>query len=110
MKLGSGGRIAVTHDGVVYGYRTSDGAVLSVDGPQGTPGKDATIKGATNVESFTVVGKTPVVAGAGKVFWPKGSADIGLQGQATLQRRPRWQADWLGGGFHAAGHRHGRFG
>lgn len=85
MKLGSGGRIAVTHDGVVYGYRTSDGAVLSVDGPQGTPGKDATIKGATNVESFTVVGKTPVVAGAGKVFWPKGSADIGLQGQATLQ-------------------------
>ena len=79
MKLGSGGRIAVTHD------RTSDGAVLSVDGPQGTPGKDATIKGATNVESFTVVGKTPVVAGAGKVFWPKGSADIGLQGQATLQ-------------------------
>ena len=85
MKLGSGGRIAVTHDGVVYGYRTSDGAVLSVDGPQGTPGKDATIQGATNVESFTVVGKTPVVAGAGKVFWPKGSADIGLQGQATLQ-------------------------
>ena len=85
MKLGSGGRIAVTHDGVVYGYRASDGAVLSVDGPQGTPGKDATIKGATNVESFTVVGKTPVAAGAGKVFWPKGSADIGLQGQATLQ-------------------------
>lgn len=85
MKLGSGGRIAVTHDGVVYGYRASDGAVLSVDGPQGTPGKDATIKGATNVESFTVVGKAPVVAGAGKVFWPKGSADIGLQGQATLQ-------------------------
>ena len=83
MKLGSGGRIAVTHDGVVYGYRASDGAVLSVDGPQGTPGKDATIKGATNVESFTVVGKTPVVAG--KVLWPKGSADIGLQGQATLQ-------------------------
>lgn len=85
MKLGSGGRIAVTHDGVVYGYRASDGAVLSVDGPQGTPGKDATIKGATNVESFTVVSKTPVAAGAGKVFWPKGSADIGLQGQATLQ-------------------------
>ena len=77
MKLGSGGRIAVTHDGVVYGYRASDGAVLSVDGPQGTPGKDATIKGATNVESFTGHG---------------------------------WQADWLGGGFHAAGHRHGRFG
>ena len=25
MKLGAGGRIAVTHDGVVYGYRASDG-------------------------------------------------------------------------------------
>lgn len=85
MKLGSGSRIAVTHDGVVYGYRTSGSAVLSVDGPQGTPGKDATIEGATNVESFTVVGKTPVVASAGKMFWQKGSADIGLQGQATLQ-------------------------
>ena len=32
MKLGSGGKIAVTHDGTVYGYRTSDGAVLSIKG------------------------------------------------------------------------------
>lgn len=39
MKLGSGGRIAVTHDGVVYGYRASDGAVLSVDGPQERPAR-----------------------------------------------------------------------
>lgn len=85
MKLGSGGRIAVTHDSVVYGYRTSVAQCSVSTDLQGTPGKDATIKGATNVESFTVVGKTPVVAGAGKVFWPKGSADIGLQGQATLQ-------------------------
>ncbi len=85
MKLGSGGRIAVTHDGVVYGYRASDGAVLSVKGPQGRPARMRRSKGATNVESFTMIGKTPVVAGAGKVFWPKGSADIGLQGQATLQ-------------------------
>ena len=36
MKLGSGGKIAVTHDGTVYGYRASDGAVLSIKGPQGT--------------------------------------------------------------------------
>ena len=32
MKLGSGGKIAVTHNGTVYGYRASDGAVLSIDG------------------------------------------------------------------------------
>ena len=85
MKLGSGGKIAVTHDGVVYGYRPSDGTVFSIDGPQGTLGKEDTIKGAGNAESFTVIGKTPVVAGEGKIFWPKGSADIGLQGKTTLQ-------------------------
>ena len=81
MKLGSGGRIAVTHDGVVYGYRAADGAVLSVDGPQGTPGKDEGQRGYRHAGSGDVAG---AVHG--------------------------WQADWLGGGFHAAGHRHGRFG
>ena len=30
MKLGSGGKIAVTHNGTVYGDRASDGAVLSI--------------------------------------------------------------------------------
>lgn len=39
MKLGSGGKIAVTHDGTVYGYRASDGAVLSIDGPQARASK-----------------------------------------------------------------------
>ena len=85
MRLGSGGAIAVTHDGVVYGYRAADGAVLSVDGPQGAPGKETTIEGAPHAESFTVIGRTPVVASKGKVFWPKGSADLGLQGATTLQ-------------------------
>mgnify|MGYP002518290450 FL=1 len=85
MKLGSGGRIAVTHDGVVYGYRPSDGAVLSVDGPQGTLGKESTIAGADNAESFTVVDGIPVVADKGGIFWPEGSVDIGLQGRTTLQ-------------------------
>ena len=41
MKLGSGGKIAVTHDGTVYGYRTSDGAVLSIKGPQARASKSA---------------------------------------------------------------------
>ena len=85
MKLGTGSAIAVTHDGTTYGYRTSDHTVLSMDSPQDTPGKVAVIEGATNAESFTVVGNTPVVAGGGKVFWPSGSADIGLAGRAMLQ-------------------------
>ena len=41
MKLGSGGKIAVTHNGTVYGYRASDGAVLSIDGPQARVSKSA---------------------------------------------------------------------
>ena len=62
MKLGSGGKIAVTHNGTVYGYRASDGAVLSIDGPQGTREQVGTIGGAPHAESFTVIGETPVVA------------------------------------------------
>lgn len=97
MKLGSGGAIAVTHDGVVYGYRASDGTVFSADGPQGTLGKETAITGAPHAESFTVIGKTPVVAAKGKVFWPKGSSDIGLQGTVTLQEPSTdgRQNDWV---------------
>lgn len=85
MKLGSGGKIAVTHDGTVYGYRASDGAVLSLDGPQGTNEQTDTIKGAPHAESFTVIGATPVVAAKSTVYWPQGSAAINLQGDMTLQ-------------------------
>lgn len=85
MKLGSGGKIAVTHDGTVYGYRTSDGAVLSIKGPQGTREQVGTIEGAPHAESFTVIGKTPVVAAKSTVYWPQGSATINLQGDMTLQ-------------------------
>ena len=85
MKLGTGGKIAVAHNGAVYGYRPSDGAVLSIGGPQGTLGKEDTIKGVGNAESFTVIGKTPVVANGDKIFWPKGSANLGLQGKTMLQ-------------------------
>lgn len=85
MKLGSGGKIAVTHNGTVYGYRTSDGAVLSIKGPQGTREQVGTIEGAPHAESFTIIGKTPVVAAKSTVYWPQGSATINLQGDMTLQ-------------------------
>lgn len=57
MKLGSGGKIAVTHNGTVYGYRTSDGAVLSIKGPQDMREQVGTIEGAPHAESFTIIGK-----------------------------------------------------
>lgn len=85
MKLGSGGKIAVTHDGTVYGYRASDGAVMSIKGPQGTREQVGTIEGAPHAESFTVIGETPVVAAKSTVYWPQGSATINLQGDMTLQ-------------------------
>ena len=85
MKLGSGGKITVTHNGTVYGYRASDGAVLSIDEPQGAREQVGTIGGAPHAESFTVIGETPVVAAKGTVYWPQGSAAINLQGDMTLQ-------------------------
>ncbi|MCB5391987.1 hypothetical protein LIP47_14655, partial [Eggerthella lenta] len=33
MRLGTGGRIVVTHDGAVYGYRPRDGVVFRLDSP-----------------------------------------------------------------------------
>ena len=65
IKLGEGGRIAVTHDGKVYGYRPSDGMVLRLDNPSSAKAK--TLESLTDgkqqtVESFTVIGSTPVIA------------------------------------------------
>ena len=62
IKLGEGGRIAVTHDGKVYGYRPSDGMVLRLDNPSSAKAK--TLESLTDgkqqtVESFTVIGSTP---------------------------------------------------
>ena len=85
MKLGSGGKITVTHNGTVYGYRASDGAVMSIDKSQGACEQVGTIGGAPHAESFTVIGETPVVAAKGTVYWPQGSAAINLQGSMTLQ-------------------------
>ena len=85
MKLGSGGKITVTHNGTVYGYRASDGAVMSIAKSQGACEQVGTIGGAPHAESFTVIGETPVVAAKGTVYWPQGSAAINLQGSMTLQ-------------------------
>ncbi|MFC2618446.1 MAG: Ig-like domain-containing protein [Bifidobacterium dentium] len=99
MKLGTGGRIAVTHDGAIYGYRQSDGAILKMDGPQATPGKVTEI-GANQrlrADSFTVVANTPVLTSGNAIHWPNGSAEVSMSGTLVLQAPPTddRQSGWV---------------
>ena len=100
IKLGEGGRIAVTHDGKVYGYRPSDGMVLRLDNPSSANVK--TLESLTDgkqqtVESFTVIGSTPVIATGKTVIFKGGRVDVDTTGTLTLQEPPTddVQSDWV---------------
>lgn len=100
MKLGEGGRIVVTHDGKVYGYRPSDGMVLRLDNPSSAKAK--TLESLTDgkqqtVESFTVIGSTPVIATGKTVIFKGGRVDVDTTGTLTLQEPPTddVQSDWV---------------
>jgi large repetitive protein len=99
MRLGAGGRIAVTHDGVVYGYQQSDGAIMTMREPWSTPEKVAEIGAGQRLQadSFTVVDGTPVITSGNMVYWPDGSAEISMQGRLTLQSPPTdgEQSGWV---------------
>ncbi|HAK71458.1 MAG TPA: hypothetical protein DCO66_02025, partial [Bifidobacterium sp.] len=88
MRLGTGGRIVVTDDGTVYGYRPSDGAVLELDMSKRHVAQTAAFDMKENVESFTVIGGVPVIAANGTVRWPDGGAHIRVRGTITLQDTP----------------------
>lgn len=87
MRLGTGGKIAVTHDGTVYGYRPSDGTVLTMQDPTGkaVQGSSLTEGKPVSADDFTVVGGTAVVTSEGRLYWHKGSADTGANSPLTLQ-------------------------
>lgn len=100
IKLGEGGRIAVTHDGKVYGYRPSDGMVLRLDNPSSAKAK--TLESLTDgkqqtVEGFTVIGSTPVIATGKTVIFKGGRVDVDTTGTLTLQEPPTddIQSDWV---------------
>lgn len=99
MRLGTGGRIAVTHDGAVYGYRPSDGAILKMDGPQTTSYKVAEIGAGQQLQadSFTVVADTPVLTSGNTIRWPDGSAEVSMGDTLTLQAPPTddKQSGWV---------------
>lgn len=87
MRLGTGGKIAVTHDGTVYGYRPSDGTVLTMQDPTGkaVQGGSLTEGKTVSADDFTVVDGTAVVTSEGRLYWHKGSADTGANSPLTLQ-------------------------
>ena len=79
------------HDGKVYGYRPSDGMVLRLDNPSSAKAK--TLESLTDgkqqtVESFTVIGSTPVIATGKTVIFKGGRVDVDTTGTLTLQEPP----------------------
>lgn len=99
MQLGAGGRIAVTHDGAIYGYQQSDGAIMTMREPWSTPEKVAEIEAGQRLraDSFTVVDGIPVITSGNTIYWPNGSAEISMQGRLTLQSPPTdgRQSGWV---------------
>lgn len=91
MKLGSGGRAIVTHDGTVYGYRPADGMVLRLSSAtRHTPVEMGSLTGGGRqaADSFTVIGATPVIASGNTIFAPNGKTVIDATGPFTLQEPP----------------------
>lgn len=90
MRLGAGGKIAVTHDGAVYGYRPDDGMVLKIDDAQSAAHELGSVTDGrhVNAESFTVIGNRPVVASKGEIMWNGGGAKVDARGTLVLQAPP----------------------
>lgn len=90
MQLGTGGKVAVTHEGAVYGYRPGDGVVLKMDGPNSPARtfKSLTDGRRSDADSFTVIGDTPVISVGRRLMWPGGSGTTKAIGRLTLQAAP----------------------
>jgi neurocan core protein len=100
MKLGSGGRIVVDHNGQVWGYRPSDGMVLRLKDPDGKKAEELfslSDSKQQSIDSFTVIGQTPVIASGKTIIFKDGRADVDTTGKLTLQATPTddAQSDWV---------------
>ena len=102
MELGVGGKVAVTHDGTVYGYRPRDAKVLAVDIEQSPQPREVAslADGGQHADSFTVVGDRPVISDGDRIIWDKGSAVFKDAGPLTLQAPSAdgGQRDWVAAG------------
>ena len=88
MRLGSGGKVAVTADGTVWGLRPADGMVLKLDDPTGTRPKEAGSLSdgkAIAADDFTVVGGIPVAVADGAFRWKDGRVETGATDRLVLQ-------------------------
>ncbi|KFI93975.1 fibronectin type III domain-containing protein [Bifidobacterium saguini DSM 23967] len=88
MQLGSGGRIAVTHTGEVYGYRPSDGMVVVLHHPNDAKAQEmeSLSDGKPQpAESFTIIGDTPVISSGNVLLFKDGRVSMKTTGSLTLQ-------------------------
>ncbi|RBP97182.1 AAA family ATPase [Bifidobacterium aemilianum] len=91
MKLGTGGKMAVSHDGRVYGYRPSDGMVLVLDQPDShQPRQWGSLSDQRQepADDFTVIGDQPVLTSSGRIIWKGGQATTGSKTRLRLQAPP----------------------
>lgn len=100
MKLGTGGRIVVTHDGAVYGYRPRDGVVFRLDSPNSSQIKQLeslTDGQPRTADSFTVIGGVPVISSGNTIIHASGQTTIEASDTLTLQSPPvdGNQNDWV---------------
>ena len=100
MRLGTGGRIVVTHDGAVYGYRPRDGVVFRLDSPNSSQIKQ--LESLTDgqpraADSFTVIGGVPVISSGNTIIHASGQTTIEASDTLTLQSPPvdGNQNDWV---------------
>ena len=107
MKLGEGGMIAISHDGIVYGYRPRDGMVITADANGSVQDVISLSDGRSlHANSFTVVGSVPVIAVQGAILWPDGVATVDSTDTLTLQSP---DVDGNQGSWVAAADRNGLF-
>ncbi|NEG55843.1 Ig-like domain-containing protein [Bifidobacterium platyrrhinorum] len=87
MRLGTGGRAVVDSNGVVWGYRPSDGMIMELTSPQSRVAQleSITSGGQTNADSFTVVDGAPVITSGPRLIFKGGDVALGETGRFTLQ-------------------------
>ena len=103
MRLGSGGKMTVDHEGTVWGYRPSDGMVLAIGHGSGGVKETGSLSdgGKLAVSAFTVVDGVPVVLSGNRLIFRGGEVSLEAAGgtmmQALLQAAPTddRQSGWV---------------
>lgn len=101
MELGDGGKVTVSSDGSIWGYRPHDGMVLKLDDASDTTIAficSLTSEASMQADSFTVVGEEPAMLSGHRVYTKHGVVEVSsLASPITLQSSPHdaVQQRWL---------------